>query len=95
MNLKFQIQYIRTKIFFLEIEPRTRTSQDDLQSCYCVYQVGTFIEKYKILIDLFLALRSIGLKSQEHLFFINIIGDNGDRGLDNHLFDLLEGAIKN
>ena len=37
----------------------------------------------------------VGSCFQEHLFFINIIGDNGDRGLDNHLFDLLEGAIKN
>ena len=40
------------------------------------------------------ALRSIGLKCMEHLFFINIIGDSGV-GLDAHLFDLLEGAFKN
>ena len=30
----------------------------------------------------------------EQLLFINIIGDGGV-GLDTHLFDLLEGAIKN
>ena len=41
------------------------------------------------------ALRSIGLKCMEHLFFINIIGDSGRQDIDAHLFDLLEGAFKN
>ena len=37
----------------------------------------------------FSALRSIGLKCMEHLFFFKIIGETG-AGLDAHLFDLLE-----
>ena len=40
-----------------------------------------------------LALRSIGLKCMDHLFFINIIAEAGV-SLEAHLFDLLEGAFK-
>jgi len=37
------------------------------------------------------ALRSIGLKCMEHLFFFKSIGESG-AGLDAHLFDLLHGG---
>ena len=48
----------------------------------------------KVLLCLFVifsALRSIGLKCMEHLFFFKIIGESGAE-LDAHLFDLLDGG---
>jgi len=76
-----RVEQLRERVY-ASLEEYTRTTHEN--------EPGRFA---KLLLRL-PALRSIGLKCMEHLFFINIIGDSGV-GLDAHLFDLLEGAIKN
>ena len=40
----------------------------------------------------FPALRSIGLRCMEHLFFLRIVGEGNNSAIDTHLFDLLEAG---
>jgi len=76
-----KVELLRERVY-ATLEEYTRTKHEN--------EPGRFA---KLLLRL-PALRSIGLKCMEQLLFINIIGDGGV-GLDTHLFDLLEGAIKN
>jgi len=76
-----RVEQLRERVY-ATLEEYTRTTHEN--------EPGRFA---KLLLRL-PALRSIGLKCMEHLFFINIIGDS-NTGLENHLFDLLEGAFKN
>jgi len=77
-----RVEQLRERVY-ATLEEYTRTKHEN--------EPGRFA---KLLLRL-PALRSIGLKCMEHLFFINIIGDSGRQDIDAHLFDLLEGAFKN
>jgi len=75
-----RVEQLRERVY-ATLEEYTRTKHEN--------EPGRFA---KLLLRL-PALRSIGLKCMEHLFFINIIAEAGV-SLETHLFDLLEGAFK-
>ena len=63
---------------------------DALPSCYFDFQVRTVSDPpiQRIIASFLLALRSIGLKCMDHLFFYKIIAGESE-GLDTYLLDLL------
>jgi len=71
-----RVEQLRERVY-ASLEEYTRSTHEN--------ETGRFA---KLLLRL-PALRSIGLKCMEHLFFFKIIGESG-AGLDAHLFDLLE-----
>merc|ERR550519_2387234 len=71
-----RVEQLRERVY-ASLEEYTRATHEN--------ETGRFA---KLLLRL-PALRSIGLKCMEHLFFFKIIGESG-AGLDAHLFDLLE-----
>lgn len=73
-----KVEQLRERVY-ASLEEYTRSTHEN--------ETGRFA---KLLLRL-PALRSIGLKCMEHLFFFKIIGENS-AGLDTHLFDLLEGG---
>jgi len=73
-----KVEQLRERVY-ASLEEYTRSTHE--------HETGRFA---KLLLRL-PALRSIGLKCMEHLFFFKIIGENS-AGLDTHLFDLLEGG---
>ena len=94
-----RVEQLRERVY-ATLEEYTRTTHENEPGRFAKLLLrlpGDIIERKYCFVFNFLslsALRSIGLKCMEHLFFINIIGDSGV-GLDAHLFDLLEGAFKN
>jgi len=74
-----RVEQLRERVY-ASLEEYTRTKNEN--------EPGRFA---KLLLRL-PALRSIGLKCMEHLFFINIIAEAGVT-LEAHLFELLEGAL--
>merc|ERR1712013_962723 len=71
-----RVEQLRERVY-ASLEEYTRTTNEN--------EMGRFA---KLLLRL-PALRSIGLRCMEHLFFLRIVGETG-AGLDAHLFDLLE-----
>ena len=68
------------------------TKPDVLRNFYFDYQVTSGLHLVIGFNYVLLALRSIGLKCMDHLFFYKIIAGDSE-GLDTYLLDLLEPAL--
>jgi len=74
-----RVEQLRERVY-ASLEEYTRTTNEN--------EMGRFA---KLLLRL-PALRSIGLRCMEHLFFLRIVGEGNTNAIDTHLFDLLEAG---
>jgi len=76
-----RVEQLRERVY-ASLEEYTRSTNE--------HEMGRFA---KLLLRL-PALRSIGLRCMEHLFFLKIVGESGagNNGIDTTLFDLLESG---
>jgi len=74
-----RVEQLRERVY-ASLEEYTRTTNEN--------EMGRFA---KLLLRL-PALRSIGLRCMEHLFFLRIVGEGNTSAIDSHLFDLLEAG---